>query len=340
MNHVTRRRFLGMAAMTPLAASLVQLSQPSVAHASRGHHRPDVFGTLDEKAEAIRAQYRVPGASTGAMTRNKLLHAEGFGVMEIGRHKEMSPLSVHCLASVSKTFTAAAIMQLVEAGKIDINRPVTTYLPYFELADPRYAQITVRHLMGHMSGLPGLNYASFLSDWYDPWTDDGALERYVRGLKTDGTVLSFDPGTSFDYSDVGYAVLGETIHQVSGELFEHYCERHLIRPLGLSHTTFLKPEIAPGLLTTPHVVDASGNVVVSPVYPYDRKQSPGGCLYSNMRDMSVWVRMFMNGGEYKGHRVFSKESRDVLWTAIMDWGGGSGYGNGWFHSLLGDQELI
>jgi CubicO group peptidase (beta-lactamase class C family) len=340
MNRVTRRQFLGVAVAAPLAASL-HLASTRAVQASTHVKNNGLYDALDANAESIRSTYHVPGVSTVAIEDDKVAHAAGFGVMAIGRHKPMTTQSVHCLASCSKTVTGAAIMQFVDAGRLDINLPVTTCLPDFQLVDPRYSQITIRHLLGHQSGLPGLNLADSASEWYDPWLDDDALRRYViEHLRDTHVTLSFAPGEGWDYSNVGYSVLGEVIQRLSGELFEDYCANHLFQPLGMSHTTLLKPDVPNGLLTTPHNLDAQSNVAVSPVYPWDRKKAPAGCLYSDVNDMSIWVRMFMYGGEFMGRRVISRESRDILWQPIMDWGGGYGAGSGWFHQPFGSGRMI
>jgi CubicO group peptidase (beta-lactamase class C family) len=337
---ISRRKFLGLAASANIAA-LAHLLWPATGYArSDAAKGSDVFRELDQYAADILNRFPVPGFTTGVVRGGALAHTAGFGVMEIGSPKPMKPQTVHCLASVSKAFTGTAIMQLVEAGAIQIDLPLLDYLPYFELKDPRYSQITIRHLLGHASGLPESDPAGVISDWASPEYDAGALERRVRAQKDADYTLSFDPGMGWLYSDLGYDILGDVIHKVSGELFEDYCDAHIFIPLGMSHTTFFKSQVAPGLLSQAHVLDSQGNTVISPYYPYDRKYAPSACVLSNIRDMSTWLLTHLNGGAYKGRRILRAESQAALWQPLTDFGGGWGYGWGWFVGLLGEERMV
>jgi CubicO group peptidase (beta-lactamase class C family) len=116
-------------------------------------------------------------------------------------------------------------MQLVEQGKISLDTPLTAYLPYFHLADPRHTQITIGQMLSHISGMPDI--IDYTLD--KPEFDDGALERYVRSLGKES--LEFDPGEKFVYSNMAYDILGQVIAEVSGQLFEDYMEEHILQPL-------------------------------------------------------------------------------------------------------------
>ena len=144
------------------------------------------------KIEALVAktmtENKIPGYALGIVKDGKIVYTKGFGVERVGGDKPVTPHTVFGTGSVGKTATATAIMQLVAEGKIDLDAPVTDYLPYFKLADERYKDITVRHLITHRSGLPEIQ------DWLPLPVeyDDGALERYVRSLDKVG--LQFPPG--------------------------------------------------------------------------------------------------------------------------------------------------
>jgi CubicO group peptidase (beta-lactamase class C family) len=106
------------------------------------------------------------------------------------------------MASITKPFVGTAIMQLVERGIVDLDAPVVQYLRYFQLADDRYNQITVRQMVTHASGMPDVEDY----EWDKPQYDDGALERYVRSLTNQK--LLFAPGERVQYSNMAYEVLG------------------------------------------------------------------------------------------------------------------------------------
>jgi CubicO group peptidase (beta-lactamase class C family) len=118
----------------------------------------------------------LPGMAIGVVKNGKLIYAKGFGFAKLGTDTPVTSRSLFHMASVTKTFVATAIMQLVEQGKIDLDAPVTRYLPYFKLDDERYRDIKIRQMLSHTSGIPDTtNY-----HWDKPEYDDGALERFVR----------------------------------------------------------------------------------------------------------------------------------------------------------------
>ena len=169
--------------------------------------------TLTEKIEPLIEQtmksYDVPGLALAVAKDGKIVYAKGFGVKDLRSREPITPDSLFHMASVSKTFVATAIVQLLEQGKIQLDDPVRTYLPYFQLKDPRFKQITIRHLLTHTAGLPYLENENRNFDWDRPEYDSGALERYVRRLHEVKMIAA--PGEQFSYSDMGFEILGDVI---------------------------------------------------------------------------------------------------------------------------------
>ena len=155
-----------------------------------------------------------------------------------GTDKEMTPVqtekkadTVSAIGSVSKIFCTTAALQLYERGLLDIDAPVTDYVPEFTMQDERYKNITVRMLMNHTSGLMGMAY------------DDGMLyndidttyhDRFLGNLKN--ARLKADPGTLATYSNDGFTLLEIVVERVSGESFTDYVENHISKPLKLENT--------------------------------------------------------------------------------------------------------
>src|SRR5690606_24418424 len=102
---------------------------------------------IDAVVESMMAELGVPGTALGIVQHGELVYAKGYGVTEIGTDTQVTPQTIFSTASVAKTLTAVAVIQLAEQGKIDLDAPVTTYLPNFEMADERFKEITVRHLL-------------------------------------------------------------------------------------------------------------------------------------------------------------------------------------------------
>jgi len=235
------------------------------------------------------------------------------------------------MASISKPFVATGIMQLVEQGKIDLDEPVVTYLPYFKLDDERYNQITIQQILSHVSGMPDVmgEYG-----WDQPEYDDQALERYVRSLE-DREML-FNPGEEFSYSNMAYEVMGDVIAKVSGLTFEAYMDENIFTPLEMDNSTFLKMEVPPELETSPHYISGS----VSDVYPYNRAHAPSSTLHSNVLEMSNWAIANMNRGSFNDKQILSESSYDLMWKPYFQISDERAIGLGWFIGNGGEQHRI
>jgi len=264
-------------------------------------------------AQGVRAQH-IPGLAIGVVQDGRLVFARGYGraVMDHADRPVTSATLFH-MASVTKPFVATAIMQLVEHGKLKLDDPVERILPYFRPADPRAAQITVREMLTHTSGLPDVvDY-----DWGKPQNDDGALERYVRSL-TDPTLL-WNPGTRYAYSNLAFDVLGDVIAEVSGVTFEEYVRLHILQPLGMTKSTLLLDRADSALIAAGYTqTDAGDSPVPINAYPYNRMHGPSSDLMSNVMDMSRWAIANLNRGELDGVRILSAASYDTLWKPAAD----------------------
>jgi CubicO group peptidase (beta-lactamase class C family) len=270
----------------------------------------ETMAALEEVIEQGMAEYQVPGLAIGIVKDGMLVYAQGFGVTELGKDQPVTPQSVFLLSSIAKTATSTAVMQLVEQGKIELDAPVTDYLPYFALADERYRAITIRQLLSHTAGLPEYDYSTY---GQDAQVDDGALERYVRSLST--IELLSAPGETWEYSGIGFDILGDIVAKVSGQSFEAYVSEHIFQPLGMEDTTLLLAEVEPALLATPHIPDATGAIAVNDVFPYDRIHAPDSALFSTIEDMARYAMAHLNQGELEGARILSAASYDELWKS-------------------------
>lgn len=266
---------------------------------------------LEPKINEAISKGQLPGFAIGVVKNGKLIYAKGFGVTKLGTNSPITPKSLFHMASVTKTFVATAIMQLVEQGKIDLDAPLTKYLPYFKMDDERYQTIKIRQMLSHMSGIPDtINY-----NWDKPEYDAGALERFVRSIA--GEKLIFNPGEKFAYSNTAYEILGDVIAKVSGESFEDYVQHHILTPLGMKDSTLLLREAKPQLLTSPHVFE-NRKVVVSKIFPYNRAHAPSSTLYSSIEDMSRWAIANLNHGALNGRHILKSETAGSMWRPVVD----------------------
>jgi CubicO group peptidase (beta-lactamase class C family) len=190
------------------------------------------YDAIDAYVEGQMRRLNMPGVSLAIVEGDKIVHLRGFGRARPGGEAP-TPQTPFAVGSLTKSFTALAVMQLVEAGKIELDAPVQRYLPWFRVADPRAsAQMTVRHLLNQTSGLPTSSGEIPLADLDD---SPGATERQARALST--LVLARPVGSAFEYSNSNYRLLGLIIEAASGESYADYIQEHIFTPLGMSHTT-------------------------------------------------------------------------------------------------------
>ena len=147
-------------------------------------------------ARAIFDEGGAPGMAVAIVHEGREVYAEAFGVRNIETGEALTTNLLFHWASVTKPFVATALVQLAEAGKVDLEAPVTEFLPYFALDDDRYREITIRQLLTHTSGMPDVdNY-----EWDKPHYDEGAAERYVRSLADENLIAA--PGERMKYSNM------------------------------------------------------------------------------------------------------------------------------------------
>ena len=260
----------------------------------------------------------MPGIAVGIVQHGRLTYSRGFGVRVWNDpQKPITPETLFHMASVTKPFVATAVLQLWEHGKVDLDAPVSRYVPYFRIDDVRAAQITVRQMLTHSSGMPDVDDY----EWSHPQTDDGALERYVRSLAGRKLKLLFDPGTHFAYSNMAYEVLGDLIAKVSGVTFEDYVEANILRSLGMTSSTLLLSKASPTLLALGYTHPRGGDyasIKPVPAYPFNRAHSPSSDLMSNVVDMARWAMANLNHGELDGQRILKQSTYDLMWKPTVE----------------------
>lgn len=248
---LTRRTVLkAAAAAVPIAAL------PTLPASARTAREPAAIGWLAEKIEAGMAKYAIPGAGLGVWYRGRE-YVRGFGVTSVDTQEAVSADTVFRIGSTTKTFTATAIMRLVERGRISLDRPVRAYLPAFRTQDASVsARVTVRQLLNHSAGWQG--------DYFQDTGDgDDALTRYVAGM---AAVPQLTPlGKVFSYNNAAIGVAGLILETVYGKPYETAVRELVIDPLGLDHSRFFRSELGGFSVAASHnIVD--GKPVVEPAF--------------------------------------------------------------------------
>jgi CubicO group peptidase (beta-lactamase class C family) len=316
--------------------------------ANRGTPQLPAGAGLAERLARLALEFRddssVPAFQLGVIKDGRPIYAGAFGVRSLETNQPISARSLFHMASVSKPLVAVAIAQLAERGRLRLEDRVVAHLPYFRLDDARYASITVRQLLAHVSGLPDVTDYG----WDKPEYDGGAAERYVQSLR--GLRLRSAPGERFRYSNIGYDILGEVIAKTSGMSFEAYMRQNVFVPLKMADSTFLRAEVPEPLSVSPHRRSMLRlfQVRASSPYPYSRTHAPSSTLHSNVGDMLAFLQAMLDGQAGAGPPILSSESRGLLWSEQADQGLGDAekaqwmgkVGLGWFIGSYRGHRMI
>jgi CubicO group peptidase (beta-lactamase class C family) len=237
------------------------------------------------------SQNDITGLSIALVEDQRVVWQAGFGYADLENGVRAAPETVYRAGSIAKLFTASAIMQLAEQGRIDIDRPLTEALPEFSIRS-RYAQtdpVTPRNVMAHYSGLP----SNYLLDLYVR-NPSPHFEVVLDGLRDQ--YLTFPPNKVFSYSNAGMTVLGTAVQKLSGEPFADYMAHHFFEPLDMRDSRFASRPVAKTYEKHKEIE------------PFSLRDMPAAGLLSNVVDLSRFVKMQFAGGVHGDHRVLSKRS--------------------------------
>jgi CubicO group peptidase (beta-lactamase class C family) len=278
-------------------------------------NQPD-FDTIDAFIERQMRRHRIPGLALGITHNGEIVHLRGFG--DAGNGQRVTPQTPFFIGSVSKSFTALAVMQLVDAGEVDLDASVQTYLPRFEVADEQASQsITVRHLLNQTSGLSN---AGFQRSKLSP---DATLEDSVRDLQT--AQLTAPVGSKYQYFNLNYNVLGLIVEAVSGQSFGAYVREQIYAPLEMQNSFVSRQKAeAAGLAQGHNVLLGFPVQRQQPFYAYDL---PAGFIISSAEDMTHYLIAQNNAGSYQDAQILSPQHVEAMHKPAESIG--STYAMGW-----------
>ena len=310
-----------------LALLLMPFTVRSLAAEARAG-APDISGIDAFVGEQVQ-RHGIPGLALALVEGDRIVHLRGYGKAdETGR--TVTPQTPFIVASVSKPMTALAVMQLVEAGKVELDAPVQRYLPAFRVADPAASQqITLRHLLQHTSGIP--NTAC------DTRVDAETLEQYVAELQT--VELAAPVGTRHTYCSGNYNVLGRIVEAVSGQAFGDYMRQHVFAPLEMRHSFTSEQEARQDGLAQGYRW-IFGRLV--PFHErYNTSQLPSGYMIASAEDMAHFLVAQLNGGRFGSTSVLSPEGIAAMQAPGVSTGADEEtYGLGWETGALGGVPTV
>jgi CubicO group peptidase (beta-lactamase class C family) len=298
------------------------------------------FPEIDRVMRGFAERSRVPGIAYGIIVDGRLVHVGTAGYRELSSRAPVDTATVFRIASMTKSFTALAILQLRDAGRLALDDPAERYVP--ELAGLRYPtddspKITIRHLLTHSGGFPEDN----------PWGDQqlAATDEEMSRMMRDGIPFSTTPGTRYEYSNFGFAILGRIVANVSGMPYERYMTERVFRPLGMTSTTLEASAVPPRRLA--HGYRLQDGAWLEEKQLPDGAFGPMGGMLTSIRDLGRWVGLMLDAwpprdGEERGplRRASVREMqqvarysgasavRDTTTGAVALSAGGYGYGLG------------
>ena len=329
---------LGLAVVAILTWPGPSAAQTAAADRSPLARKPEVAAALtvlDSWIAATVAQREQPGLSIGVVYDQDLIWAKGYGYADVERRVPATPSTIYRIASISKLFTATAIMQLRDAGKLRLDDPVNDRLPWFSIKQTYDGgpAITLRQLITHTSGLPrelsGVNW----SDLTFPAREE--LRRVLPGQETVSA-----PEIEWRYSNLAVSLAGEVVAQVSGEPWPQYVERHVLQPLGMAATRTVPARDTPGLAIG-YGRRVPGRARAVEPFVDIGAEAPAGNLASNVEDLAKFISLQLRDGPSGGAQVLRgstlREMQRVQWLR-PDWR--SGWGLGFSIRRVDDQVRI
>lgn len=246
-------------------------------------------------AEEEIAGLQVPGAAA-AVLHEGVIYAGGVGVTNVEHPLPVTPETLFQIGSTSKTFTATALLQLVEARKVDLDATVRTYLPWFSLqSEDDAARLTVRNLVTH--------HAGYVGDYFkDTGRGDDAIGKIVRKMANSPQLVP--AGYTFSYSNAAFYVLGHIVETIHGRPFEQVIRDQIFEPLGMERSFYFPEEVITHRVASGHIVTTEGPQVARP-WNTPRSIAPGGGVTSTVIDQMKYAALHLGKA---GGKVLSTES--------------------------------
>ena len=284
--------------------------------------RPSGIDTLRPRFQSVLRQHGVVGGGLSLVHAGAPAQTLAFGEMDAGSHHPIDPATSYNWASITKTMTAIAILQLRDRGKLSLDDPAVRYLPELRQVHDQFGAIdaiTIRHLLTHSAGFRNPTWPwdcddSSNCDWqpFEPakWTQVAAMLPYTH--------LAFAPGSRWSYSNLGYVFLGQIIERLSGDDFEVYIDKNILKPLGMTESYF---DRTPYFLES-HVSASylrAGSKLTPQPFNFDTGITTSNSgLKAPVTDMAKYLRFLIGDpGNAVYEVVLKRSSLEEAWTGVL-----------------------
>jgi CubicO group peptidase (beta-lactamase class C family) len=267
-----------------------------------------------------------PGAAVIIKKQGATILRKGYGMADLELGVPMAPDMVFRLGSMTKQFTAVAILMLAEQGKLNLEDTLDKYMPDFPTQGKR---ITIEQLLTHTAGIKEVTE---LPEWLKMWRKDMTVQELLNLFKP--LPLDFDPGTKWNYSNSGYIILGAIIEKVAGVSYEEFINTRIFKPLGMTHSCYgsatrVIPRRIPGYTL------GNDKIYINAEYLSMTQPYAAGSILSNVDDLAAWDEALQAG------KLIKPESLRRAWTPlVLPNGDSTAYGYGWRISSYEGHRMI
>jgi CubicO group peptidase (beta-lactamase class C family) len=329
---------IGIVRIVVVAAALITLAAPCPALAKEPKPHPSasidpvqLAGLVDSVITAEMERERLPGAGFIFVQNGKVVWSRGYGFANLARRTRVSPdTTIWRIGSISKVFTATAVMQLADRGKIDLDAPVSRYVRRVAIPATYPEPVTVRHLLTHTAGFDEIRPGTQAE------TADSVLplDRFLQGR----LVRIRPPGRTIAYSTYGITLAGLLVEEVGGLPFETYLHRNLWEPLGMSRTSLNVPAPLKGDVAVGYEIEGD-SLVPQPWEWYHT--TPASSVNATLADMGRFMLAHLENGSLDGKRILSdKAAREMRRRQISMDDSIPGYGLGFNEDFVGLQRVL
>ena len=263
-----------------------------------------------------------PSISACIIINDSVVWSKGYGLYDIENNKQATIDTLYLMASISKTVTATALMQLYDQGFFDLDDDLNNYLP-FNFRNPNYPDvpITFRMILSHHSSLASDNSAQLcnsiipgdpdIPSYPHPWFEEYLLpggNAYHSAVWSD-----YQPGEEYQYTNVGYSLIGYLVELISGQNFNEYCKEHILNPLGMYNTSFRLKDQNINNIAVPYFYD-TGEYIPNSHYGM-LVIYPAASMRTSIEELSHFLIAYMNGGKYNDVRILNESTVELMHTS-------------------------
>jgi CubicO group peptidase (beta-lactamase class C family) len=315
----------------------------------------DALSGIQQAIADLVDQYHVPGAAVGIVREQKLAWFGGFGFADFEAERVPDEHTLYRVGSITKTFTATAIVQLRDEGKLGLDDPLVRHVPEFAAARNRFGpieEVTLRRMLTHRSGLMGEPPLSHWETLVFP-----TMQEILDSLPN--VEVSIEPDSAFKYSNLAFSLLGEVVARVSGRPYVEYVRERILAPLGMEESAFALDDRLRGQMATGYDPDIFAHPTVPAPHPLIDGMAAAGQLYSTVHDLATWIGFQLGayeqdervgahggaprhgGGSWDGSAPLPPRSlREMHRPLFMEPGWSAGYCLAWMALRRGDNVYI